>query len=317
MNIINFKKVEAHEPKLIFFRKKPKNWLNLPPLGSSLQNLETSFILVSLNRYPHALISCFAAIESALKAFLKIKPNQRPYLYFEDLLNKAKQKVGSFNVNDSSLKDLREKRNDIIHYGFSPQDDKKSVELLLDTGYLFIEDCYEKFFNFSLTGQNGGLIVDLAYHYNVAKKIREKSKNKREHSSESCFVSLSHYIRWVVKDWFLSESDSSFLYKNAEEYNQQIEDFQNELKEQYDYKIFSSTWHFDCPICICRNDDSFICELDENELKNHREISFQRAYCVNCGFAVPNNCLYMTDELCKEQIDQQKEKILSEYGFSK
>jgi transcription elongation factor Elf1 len=275
-------------------------------------------MLVCINRYPHALISCFASIESALKAFLKILPNSHPYLHFEDLKAKAKQKVGSFTINDSSLKDFREKRNAIIHYGFSPQDDKISAELLLDTGYLFIEECYEKFFDFSLTGQNqkpGGLLVDLAYHYNLAKKIREKSKNNTNHSSENCFVSFSHYIRWSIKDSMLSESDSSFLSKSAEEYDQRIEDFQNELKEEYDHKIFSSTWHFNCP--ICGNDESFICELDENELKNHQGIRFQRSYCVNCGFSVPKNCLYMTDELCKEQIDQQKNEILSAYGFSK
>jgi hypothetical protein len=317
MNIINFKKIEAHEPELNFFRKKPKNWLNLPPLGSSLQNLETSFILVSLNRYPHALMSCCAAIESALKAFLVINPNER-HLSLLKLKKRANVQVGTFNVTDSSLDDFRIKRNAITHYGFSPQDNEKSAELLLDTGYIFIEECYEKFFDFSLAGKNqepGGLIVDLAYHYNVAKKIREKSKNNRRHSAKNCFVSLSHYIRWVIKYSMLSESDSNFLSKSTEEYNQRIEDFQNELKEEYDHKIFSSTWHFDCP--VCGNDESFICELDENQLKNHQEIRLQRAYCVNCDFTVPKNCFYMADELCKEQIDQQKMKILSDYGFSK
>src|SRR5262245_20742719 len=64
-------------PRLIFFRRTPDDLTSRPPLASSLQNQETCFYLLGLRRYPPALISCAAAIESVLQAGLNIPPAGR------------------------------------------------------------------------------------------------------------------------------------------------------------------------------------------------------------------------------------------------
>src|ERR1700755_2257768 len=95
-------------PKLIFFRDTPKVLLTRPPLASSLQTLEMSFLLVSIGQYPHALVSCTSAIESALKAaFTTEKVNLSRLL---ELANAA------FPINAFSqrqLDEFRQKRNEI------------------------------------------------------------------------------------------------------------------------------------------------------------------------------------------------------------
>ena len=56
------------KPTLLFFRHHPEALVGDGTLTSSLQSLETSFLLISLSRFPHALTACFTAIETAIRA---------------------------------------------------------------------------------------------------------------------------------------------------------------------------------------------------------------------------------------------------------
>ena len=58
----------SEEPTFVFFRNRPDGLAEKPPLASSMQSLETSFFLIALYRYPHALSTCASAIEAAVKA---------------------------------------------------------------------------------------------------------------------------------------------------------------------------------------------------------------------------------------------------------
>jgi len=127
------------EPKLIFFRQRPLDLVNCPPLASSLQHLETSFLLIALGRYPHALVACGSAIESSIKAAIKASPDDR--LDFRKLIDRANKQFPSFTtIREDEIRDFRLKRNEIIHYGFSPKDNEKSAIFLLKTGYRLIEE---------------------------------------------------------------------------------------------------------------------------------------------------------------------------------
>ena len=66
----------VNNPELSFFRVTPEGMMSRPPLCSSLQNLESSFLLVALARFPHALVMCASAVESAMKAVLNIPAEQ-------------------------------------------------------------------------------------------------------------------------------------------------------------------------------------------------------------------------------------------------
>ena len=200
-DIVNIK------PSLLFFRDTPNNLVSLPPLASSLQHLETSYLMIAMNRFPHALINCGSAIESAIKAAIKASPDDR--IDFRGLINKGQQKFPDFTkLSSKAIKKFRLKRNQILHYGFSPKDDEESAILLLETGYNLIEDCYESFFNFPLHSKGttyGGLALDFDRQLKVAKNVYCKVYNNNNLNLAYCFISFSHQLRWSLRGWMLSD----------------------------------------------------------------------------------------------------------------
>jgi hypothetical protein len=105
------------KPTLNFFRAWPENLEQLPPLTSSMQSLETCFLLLSYVRYPHALVSCVTAIESAIRAKLGLASEER--IRFSRLLKAIQSHPYNFKaLSQKSLDELRESRN-ICDYGIS------------------------------------------------------------------------------------------------------------------------------------------------------------------------------------------------------
>lgn len=76
------------EPTLLFFRHRPEGWQTNTLIASSMQSLESSFFLIALGRYPHALAVCASAIESGLQA-ANIDAKDRDG--FQHLVKKAKK----------------------------------------------------------------------------------------------------------------------------------------------------------------------------------------------------------------------------------
>jgi hypothetical protein len=106
----------------VFFRSPPKDLASRPPLASSLQSLESSFLFLALGRYPHALVACASAIESAMKAAFAMGPEDRDNL--ARLIDQARSGYRGLQLfPKSELDDFRNTRNRIVHFGFSPQDD--------------------------------------------------------------------------------------------------------------------------------------------------------------------------------------------------
>jgi len=303
-----------YEPYLHFFRYKPAGLIDRPPLASSLQHLETSFLLVALGRYPHALVTCGSAIESAIKAAINASPDDR--LDFRKLINRARDLFPSFTtLSKDEIKDFRLKRNEIIHFGFSPKDDEVSAVLLLKTGYSLIEQCYEAFFQFPLQGKGnvyGGLIPDLARHLDIARKVYIKAREKKGIDLTYCFISFAHKIRCVIQHWMMSDWQKDLL-NSEEKCGWTLWDFQNKQRNELSWKTFDISWQFNCP--VCGYPDSFVCELDDDHLYNG-EVSLKRGVCVNCSFLIPQNCPFLADELCVEQFDEERPNILKEYGIA-
>ncbi len=302
------------KPKLLYFRDEPKDLVDCPPLASSLQHLETSFLLVAIRRYPHALVACGSAIESAIKAAIGAGPDD--YFNFKELIKKARQLSPSFtSLTDEELKDFREKRNEIIHYGFIPKDDEIAADFLLKTSYPLIEQCYEAFFQFPLQGKGdvyGGLLPDLARHLNVARKVYIKAKEEKEFDLTYCFISFAHNIRWGIQHWMMSDWQNDLLH-SEKGIGRDSWEHQHKKKEELSWKTFDNSWHFDCP--VCGEPDSFICELDYIRLVKG-EVSLKRGVCVNCSLEIPMNCPFLADELCVEQITEARPKILKDYGIA-
>ena len=301
------------QPTLYFFRDWPANLINRPPLASSLQHLETSFLLIAMYRYPHALVSCGSAIESAIKAAINATPNDR--LDFKELIEKAEQKFPLFTtINKTDIKSFRSKRNEIIHYGFSPKDDGISAIHLLRTGYDLLEDCYKSFFQFSLSGDNnsmGGLNPDFSHHLRIARAAYHKYKESKELDFTNCFISFARKVQCYMRPTFMTKWENNKLYADVIIDNGESWDF-NEKQIEKISRTMDIPWRFNCP--VCDEIDSFVCDLDDDQL-DLGKVSLKKGTCGNCSLSISSNFSFLVDELCKDQFDREKPKIFKDLGI--
>jgi len=316
-----------------FFRKTPNQLLECPPLASSLQTFETVLLLLSLDRFPNALVSCVSACESAIKAKLNISPEES-YNFFQliDNLRKDFSAIDNWIIskgekvsNDKNKKKqtgsvwtLTEKRNLIVHYGYSPSDDEECASLLLDLGLPFLKLLYEELFDFFLdwkdlrpdcndfmeiTDQDSpkvGLLPEISEQLRFAFLTYSLASKNDSNNLSYCFKGLAHLIRLGLKNAQITESE--FLI-NEKSINQNLKWEAEEKIKSNLLKIFKSpTEDFDCPVCNQYN--SLIAELSPN-LNNEEEIKIIRCACINCSFFIRHDELFLSNILLGTQIKKK------------
>lgn len=292
---------ENSAPYLICFRNRPDNWLEFPPLASSLQTLETAFILIMLGRFPSALISWVSATESVLKAAFKTK--QSDIVDLKNLVLQACNNSQEISLRKKDFDKLRHARNRMIHYGISPRDDAESASYLLSTGIRFIDLCYKEFFNYNLFD---GLFYWITDPIKVA--IETFSKTNRLNIGHSyCFIPLYSSLRIYLQPTFKPEWEYDVLEK-CENAGIAFEHVGNKTKEIE--SKFSNSWKFWCPVC---HDNSLIAEIDSFE-KNI--ITLNRAVCCKCDLVIPYGCPELANVLLKDEIAKEREVILKDYGLA-
>jgi hypothetical protein len=297
---------ESVNPELVFFRCTPADLLNHPPLLSSLQNLETTFFLISLDRYPHALVTCASAVESAMKSYLKMKPEKvrNAKDLYEDVFNRLPA-LKLFDEID--LKKFRDTRNRIIHYGFTKSDNEEIIEILLKVGIPFLRNCYEKCFSLNLLDS---LRFEIANQLEVAFKVYSRTKDIPGHSFLYCFSAFSHQVRWSMRESLLTSWEkSSVIYPGDSDAKiDHCDDNKRYLK-----RIFKYSFDFDCPICDFSS--GFVCDIDTKNFEED-DIFFRQAVCTSCDFVVRKTQSYLIEILCEKQIITERPKILREFGIS-
>lgn len=292
-------------PIFTFMRRTPDVLMSRPPLCSSLQTLESSFYLVALHRFPHALVTCATAIESAMKAALNIGPEE--FVKAENLYAMACRRfpeLRSFAEDD--LKIFRYKRNDVVHHGFSFRDEEETATLLLKTGYPFLSACYREFFDFSL---RDGLIIELGEQLDIALSVYAKTKDTQGFRHSSSFCVFSHLIRWSIRQSLMPEWENDAA-RHADEVGTKF-DYCEKRKKEIE-RALQTTWTFDCP--VCDEIETFVCELDEEQLDGH-VISLKRGVCANCELIIPSGDSFLANALCRDQIEESRVKILLDFGI--
>jgi hypothetical protein len=294
----------GERPKLNFLRATPESTMTRPPLCSSLQNMESSFFLIALRRFPHALTTCAAAIESAMKSALAIDPEKyiKANTLYDKVINQFKA-LSSFDKKE--IENFLFTRNRFVHYGFSQKDDEESAVLMLKTGYPFLLACYKEFFGFDIFD---GLVVEFGEQFRITLDVYEKAKNIIGLYFTFCFLAFSHLIRWSIRHTFMPVWEN-IASVHADETGTKF-DYCETQKNKLE-RLFGTTWSFDCP--ICNEIDSFICEIDQDLLEKHI-ISSTRGVCPNCRFVVPEGCPFLINELCREEIDKKRNEILKDFG---
>jgi len=293
------------KPTFHFLRKTPDQLMSRPPLCSSLQNLESSFCLIELGRFPHALVMCASAIESAMKSALCMDSRDRTC--GAKLYKKATQGPSELMPFDhDELASFREARNHIVHYGFSPQDNEETAILWMKTGYPFLQACYRELFGFDLMDS---LWVELGEQLGITLDVYAKAKDVTGLNLTHCFLAFRHLLRWSARQSLMSgcENDASV---HAEKIGAK---FHHCEKEKYELELtLGTTWAFDCP--VCRASQTFVCELNTDFLDEH-VISLKRGSCPSCELVVPNGCPFLVDALCQDQITEEQGKILRDFGI--
>ena len=294
----------TERPHLNFFRATPECLLSRPPLCSSLQNLESSFMLIALGRFPHALVTCASSIEGAMKAVLNISPQK--FINAAELYAEARAAYcGLESFDECDLEHLRFTRNRIVHYGFSTKDDEGAAEILLNTGFPFVRACYLKFFDFDLLD---GLVVEYAQQLDIALNTFQRIERTRGAASSLCFTAFSHLIRWSLRESLMAhwERDSIAQGERRGVAVESSERRKGELES-----ILGATWTFDCP--ICDDVDTLVCELDEAQLER-KTVTLIRGACASCDLVV-REMPFLADALVGTQIETKRMDILREYGL--
>jgi hypothetical protein len=317
-------------PTFIFFRKTPKQLLECPPLASSLQTFETVLLLLSLDKFPNALVSCVSACESTIKAKLNISPGES-YNFFQliDKIRKDSSAIDNWIISKGekisvdknkkkqtgSVWTLTEKRNLIVHYGYSPSDDEECASLLLDLGLPFLKLLYEELFDFYLdwkdlrpdcndfmeiTDQDSskvGLLPEISEHLRFAFLTHTLASKDESNNLSYCFKGIAHLIRLGLKNAQITESE--FL-TNEKSISQNLKwEAEEQIKANL-LKVFKSpTENFNCPVCSQSN--SLIAELSPNS-NNEEEIKVTRCACINCSFFIRQDELFLSNILLRTQI---------------
>jgi hypothetical protein len=291
------------EPTLLFFRHRPQGWATSAFVASSLQSIESSFFLVALRRYPHALVVGVSAIESCLQAAPIGANEKRDAL--QDLVQKARKSPVINEFPDPLLERLRTTRNEITHRGFSPQDDSRSVSLYLEAALPFLALCYQEFHGIDLMN---GLLVEYATHLKAAQEIHRLAKNEHELDLSYCLHGFSHAIRVSFKESFSAGWEIDALL-HSDTFGGKLE--RTHLEKEKLKKLFQVEWSFNCP--VCHEIDAAVAEIDPDKM-DVQEIVTKRLACPSCGFVVYRDQPYLSEALLRGQILERKAAILKAYG---
>ncbi len=293
------------DPTLIFFRGRPHDWLAQPPLASALQTFETALINLALGRYPTTLVLTVSALESLIKAYRKTAAPQTigadgkkvrdEYLLklWEDLAAEKDSKPRTAKFPRESVEKLGWKRNRMVHYGYSPEDDMECVERLLDVGFpLFdaiLADCFDFHLGFhslhptastpdelSVTDRaKCGLLLDYASEWTKVFALRSATKDNPSIRSSDCFLGLAHRIRRYIQPTFTSLAEDA-MSMHADEIGtkfDQVEKRLSEIKSQ-----FRESWVSDCQYC----NEVQCLVLEINFPETPEKVTVSRAACAHC-----------------------------------
>lgn len=312
-------------PTLHFFRATPQELVRNPPLASSLQSLETAFLLLSLERYPSALVACVSACESVIKAKLGIPQDDR--ISTSKILEKIRMSEPILMTFDYAKLDvLLKTRNRVTHYGFSPHHDQDCGRLLIETGLPFLTALYQTLFGFhlhwrdvragltdftQLTAQEArtvGLIPDLSDQISIVNTMFELNRHSEGFDVLFCFKAFTHYLRFMLRESYASYTDELIAERTLS--NGMRFQIEQEEKNSISNQIGGETWEFDCP--ICHSPYSIVAGLNTNMFDQGR-VLLNWGVCVSCRLVMPKQAHHLADLVLSKELAQQQEAILAGY----
>jgi len=311
---------ETHRKHFNFLRSVPNDILSMAPLVSSLQTFETCLFLIAMDRYPHALVMCAAAIESALKAKLQLEEGD--IVSPGDLFNRILQGYGIGKSKRDRFNNLFKRRNSIIHFGFDLETKPIAARMLLETGFPLLSDYYISLFQFYIDYRDiqvsenlspkdasyslkNGLHPDLWDEWHLTKEVFSKVSKNHALDVTYCFLPLVMKLRQMTSHM------STFEYEGDGHFDQMQWKKHEERKKQLHNIFNESCWNFDCPVCLGDGVESLVVEIDEDNASKGK-IKLRRAECVKCNISVsdPEEKPFLLDVLLKDQLLEKQNKII-------
>jgi hypothetical protein len=311
----------SETPVLHWFRATPKDLAGNPPLASSLQSFETTLLLLSLGRYPSALVTCASACESAIKASRRIKPDDRGN-NFNKLLTDITNDHEGLKEWKPKLDRFREARNQVTHYGFSPRDDQKCGLLILEVGLPFLSDLYRELFGFLLHWRDArpgisrfmdlteveaervGLLPYISDQVHLINEMHELNKDRDGFDFLHCYTVFRHFFQSMLRDTFRSAADG----QAEEEAWCRAHDFEESRKAKYRRRKDAEEWDFECP--MCSRGRTVVAGFDSEALGDGK-VSLTWAVCVSCDLDIPADAYHLANLALRTQVASDAEAIIA------
>ena len=290
----------------IFFRSCPDSKEASAALTSSMQSLDSVLLLIALQRFPHALCTCVAAIESAIKSS-RLRSALAKSNGLAAVVKVARPESAELmEFPEEQLTALGKARNRITHEGFIPRDDSEAVGLLIEVGIPFLAVCYQHFYSFDLWD---AILQEYAHQWRIGTGVFQRAKEVSDLDCTYCLNGLIHLIRWNLRENFSADWEIKATVETAEN---GVQFAFNYKRREYFERLYALSWVFDCP--LCRQPEAAVCELDSDELESKNVIPLRMA-CINCGFVVGKAQPFLTEALLELNVARAKEKILKGCGL--
>lgn len=294
-------------PTNLFLTAYPKGWEGKSEIISALQAFETSLVLVGYRRFPHVLSSCASALETVLQVS-GIGAKEKDGL--KDLAkkaSKASEAIRSFLGPDlENLEDFKEIRNQIVHRGFSPDDDSISVRQFLSVGLPFLELCLSEFHDYQLSLS---LDPEVAQHLSIAHQVYESVSASGGGEVTHCLYSLGHLVRLRFSRANLTDWED--LLESDEQSGNRFLRLRRR-REHFEHSA-EMTWTLNCP--VCKSPDCTVVSFSVPEARRGVLEPLSMS-CVECGFNAGECEPGLCRSLLSEQLPSKRTEILSQYGLS-
>jgi hypothetical protein len=270
------------------------------PTISALQSFETFLLLSALGRHPQALVTICSALESATAASTgrKITDTSEGGLARAwEVLNEVIPRDYQLPINPTR-KQLREKRNDVAHFGFSNKDDHDCAFYSLSLGVPLFAGWAKGQYGINLYKSCGnfGRLLE------VTVGVIHDSKRNRITALDASSV-LRRWITFHLRETFMADWEIEVLDADRSTFGTSpasgIEIRETQLKTLQDTEPNAL---IDCP--ICGEFDSMFIALNEKELFNNKRLSPDFGQCKHCDVQFPPKLSPILRELCTPHLNE-------------
>lgn len=280
-----------------------------PPALSALQSIDSFFILTAADRHSHAFVSLTLAAESAFKSSKGIGPENTnvgfadALAHLNTLVDPSRELKMPFYGGTSTY------RNSIVHFGFSPKDNKLSIQKSFTVLLPLLDVWLDSSHGFSLYDTFAHGLKD---HVLRTQKNLLRGKTGAELKVESLVFGLRHWINFHLRENYLTDAESKAI-TDAEESLTFLDYRQERLQRLSDR--FDCGTNINCP--ICEGIETLFIWFCESELleSDQPRLLPVGGCCVECDANFTSDRALLLTDLVSDQLDTRLlESIRKDYG---